>query len=516
MAGSLQPHLSSAKRHSLRPFVGVSRKVDRRVGRLLRKDDGGWSLVGGAGTTRNRLMTARTPEVVTPGEILRAMAFPRWLSRAVVATFLAAACTATWGGIHLGGVQPADLFLLLALLVAMAMVLFGSLRFPISRWIWAPAAALFVCVAASGFRPVSDYFIVMRYQLSITVPGTAAKSAFWIIALLGIPIVTIACTALDSRAPKWIMGWFVAGVTFSSLIALTDLISLTHISRSLGYHFNEERQTGLSNHPNTLGLVCAIAAPIAVYFIGASRRRWPAGVALVLLGGGVLASGSRGAQLAFPVAVLVAVSVSPLRGKVAGWLAAAFVGAVAGGLIALTEFAPGVLQKLLRFGVSRNSLSSNTERARIASQAWRDFINYPFFGVGIKHINEAHNIYLQVLSAGGVVLTVGMLVYWVGALRSCWTAKRGGSVLGPYLMTSILVWLAIGALENQLTERFLYYTVGCAAAFAASGPGSSKIPSRTVAAVAARAGGLRVLPPGTGEPEHVAGEVIGPESLQQP
>jgi bacteriorhodopsin len=35
-------------------------------------------------------------------------------------------------------------------------------------------------------------------------------------------------------------------------------------------------------------------------------------------------------------------------------------------------------------------------------------------------------------------------------------------------MLSVIASLVIGALENQLTDRFLYYTIGCAAALVAT------------------------------------------------
>ena len=431
-----------------------------------------------------RLMESATTATVTSKDIPGALAFPPWLSKTVVGCFLVASFTATWGGVYLGGFQIADIFLFLTFIVTVAMVVFGNLRFAIPWWLWAPAIALFVCFTALVFSPIPDTYFVLRYEHDLYSPFTGwsdtgppggIKSAFWIVALLIVPIAAIACTALDSRVPKWIVASFLAGVTVSSLIALTDLTNLTHVSRSLalatlrtGNQFDNHRETGLTDHPNTLGLVCTIAVPFAVHFISESRRRWLPCIALVLLCGGVVASGSRGAQIAFPVAVLVAILVSPHKKKVAGRLAATLTAAVLGGLTALTQLAPGILDKLFRFDGSRASLGSDDERAFVHAQAWNDFKDYPIFGIGIKHIGEAHNIYLQIMSAGGSVLVAGMLIYWFGTLRSCWLAKRTGEALGAYLMLSVIASLVIGVLENQLTDRFLYYTIGCAAALAAT------------------------------------------------
>src|ERR1700738_4305489 len=189
-----------------------------------------------------RLMKSATTETVTSKDIPGALAFPPWLSKTVVGCFLVASFTATWGGIYLGGFQIADIFLFLAFIVAVAMVVFGNLRFAIPRWLWAPAVALFVGFTPLIYSPIPDAYFMLRYEHTLyspfmgwsdTGPPGGVKSAFWIVALLVVPIAAIACTALDSRVPKWIVAWFLAGVAVSSLIALSDLTNLTHVSRSL-------------------------------------------------------------------------------------------------------------------------------------------------------------------------------------------------------------------------------------------------------------------------------------------
>jgi O-antigen ligase len=212
-------------------------------------------------------------------------------------------------------------------------------------------------------------------------------------------------------------------------------------------------------------VVCAIAAPLAVHFINDSRHRWLPSIALVLLCGGVVASGSRGAQVVFPATVLAAFVVSAHKKKVMRRLAVTLGAAIFGGLIFLMQLAPG---DLFRFNGNGKSADSDSARRDLMVQAWHDFKDYPIFGVGVKHITEGHDIYLQLMSAGGYVLLAGMLIYWFGTFRSCRLATRSGDALGPYLMTSVIAWLGIGAIENALTDRFLYYAVGCAAALAAT------------------------------------------------
>jgi O-antigen ligase len=427
---------------------------------------------------------------VTRADIPGAVAFPQWVSKAVVGSFLMASFTATWGGIHFGGLQMVDIFLLPAFVFTAAMVVFGNLRFPIPGWLWVPPVALLACFNALILSPIPAASFAVRYEHAIRTADGGAKSVFWIVALLVVPIAAIACAALDSRAPKWIMAWFLAGAAVSSLIALTDLTKLTHVSRTLGFRFTDAesngtasflRQPGLSSHPNAAGLACAIAAPFAVHFISESRRRWLPCIALVLLCGGVVASGSRGAQVVLPAAVLIAIFVSPHKKKLVGWLAATLAAAILGGLTVLMQLAPGILGKLFRFDGMGSTKTSNLDRVRLWTQAWSDFKDHPIFGIGIKYITESHCIYLQIMAAGGIVLVAGMLIYWFGTLRSCWLATRTGEALGRYLMTSVIAWLVIGFMENQLTDRYLYYTVGCAAALAATyrvGTPAGRLPGR--------------------------------------
>jgi hypothetical protein len=416
-------------------------------------------------------MSHSTTATARTADVAGAVAFPPWLPRAVVACFLAASFTSTWGGVYLFKLQSADIFLVLTVGAVLTMVIFGKLRFAIPRWLWAPAVALFACVAAQMYHPIPDSTFALRFEYSTAIGAdSGVKSAFWIIALLAVPISAIACTALDARMPRWIVACYLAGVAVCSLVALTDLLGVTSISRYLGYQYDAQRQTGLSDHPNSVGVFCAIAAPFAVYFISGSRHRWLPCTALVLLCGGIVASGSRGAQAIFPAAILISVLISPHKKKVTGWLAGTLTVAVVGGLVALTQSKPHVLDKLFRFdgGEKGSSANSNAERAMLHTQALDDLKTYPIFGIGIKHINEAHNIYLQMMSAGGCVLLAGMLIYWFGALHSSWLNARSGERLAPHLMVSVTVWLVIGVLENQLTDRYLYYTIGVVAAIAAT------------------------------------------------
>jgi O-antigen ligase len=122
---------------------------------------------------------------------------------------------------------------------------------------------------------------------------------------------------------------------------------------------------------------------------------------------------------------------------------------------------------LLRFsggGDPFEAQRSNKSRLGLLEQGWADFQRYPLFGAGVRHISEAHNIYLQLLAAGGVVLAVGFGAYFFFMFRDCWLLTRVGFNLPRFLMISIATWLMLGLIENEIVDRELYFTVGCVAA----------------------------------------------------
>ena len=403
---------------------------------------------------------------VAPTAVSSALRIPSWLRRIPIASFLIASFTATWGGFTIAGLQLADMFLVVTIAAIGAMVVFGDLRFRIPWWIFAPVFAILLCLLAMSFDPIPDAVFSSRYQPPFITPDSMTKAAYWIIALVAVPLAAIACSKLDPRAITWILAFFLAGASLSALIALADLTAFTHIAQSIGYVSNNRRQPGLAVHPNSLGIACVIAAPFAVHFMNGAKRRWLPTVALVLLFGGALACGSRGTQLILPVAVVFAIIVSPQRKSVIKLLSGFAAVALFVGFFVVQQLVLGFLGEVLRFGGGANT-GGDSERKMLALQALEDFSQYPFFGIGIEHIIEAHNIYLQILSAGGLVLAAGMMTYWFCTLFACWRAGRVGVSAAPFIFISIVAWLVIGAIENQLTDRLLYYTVGCAAALAA-------------------------------------------------
>jgi O-antigen ligase len=310
-------------------------------------------------------------------------------------------------------------------------------------------------------------------------PDDVTKALFWLFAILFVPSAVIACMAIDRRSAVWTMGAFVTGTTLSSGVAIADLIGLTpNIGRALGQSTqiclykcinagSGARMNGLTDHPNTLGITAAISIPIAIYFMSTMHRKWIAAIALVVLFGGILASGSRGAQAAAPLCALIAVLWTPKDPSLGHARSIVTLGTVLGGFAILLILPSRVRQSLFRiFEGSPDASGSNSERFTLLRAALADWQAHPVFGSGIRHIVEAHNIYLQFLASGGVVLAMSMLIYFFLVLRASWQLSSQGIAYARFLMISIGTWLVLGLVENAVADRYLYYSVGCVAALA--------------------------------------------------
>jgi O-antigen ligase len=133
------------------------------------------------------------------------------------------------------------------------------------------------------------------------------------------------------------------------------------------------------------------------------------------------------------------------------------------GLGALVWIRPNLVEKasgFFRFGsTDRLVVQSNEERSALAQQGVSDFLERPVDGIGLEAIAQAHNIYLQLLASGGLILTAGMLLYFGGVLRAGYAERNDPDPLGACLFIAVVVWLAAGPFGNQIADRYLYFPV---------------------------------------------------------
>ncbi len=287
-------------------------------------------------------------------------------------------------------------------------------------------------------------------------PGNVSTLVKYELSLVLIPVLVAAVGTSRRRCLRLLDLW-AAGAVVNACVAVADYVGVAHITPVAIFG---NRSSGLTVHPNYLALTCVISIPIAMLWFGRSRRWTVAGLlALPILLGGVYVSGSRAGTAAALLAVAGTIAVVPrfrpgLR----------FILPLGGMAIILVLMFTNTGAKILsqvRLGASTSTSLSNYQRG-IAAQAALDQIRArPIEGVGFSVIANAHNIYLQLLDAGGIIALVAFFVF-LGGLVKALGRSRAGPLRDEAAVCAlaIFVWLANGAFDNQLADKYLYVVPG--------------------------------------------------------
>jgi hypothetical protein len=244
----------------------------------------------------------------------------------------------------------------------------------------------------------------------------------------------------------------------SALVGVLDFAGIVHLApRAIANH----RSSGLTIHPNYLAFESSLTIPLALlWFTRGGRWRIAAAVATFLLLGGVYASGSRAATAGAAVAVALTVLAVPSLRRSAG-VVVPFAGMVVIVLLMFTNAGHQLLQQVRLNPGNSTAVASNFQRHLAAQVAITQFTARPLVGVGFSVIEDAHNIYLQLLAAGGVIALGSFLLYCGGVLAAARRAFHGPlSGLAMAGAVSIIVWLIAGVFDNQLIDKFLYIVPG--------------------------------------------------------
>jgi hypothetical protein len=371
-----------------------------------------------------------------------------------------AALTSSWNGTRLLGLQPVDVLLALAVVMGCLSLLVATYGLP--RWIVGPALIIVGLAVLHMVAPTDYYYMAQRFQphsnqfAPVATESPIATAVQWLIALAVLPWLVGNVAQKAKRPVEPIITASVVGAAVSAAVALTDYFGFSNIGEQLvGYVNITGRESGLASHPNNLGFACLIAAPFAMRLLLCHRRRL---IGLLLLGallGGATVSGSRGVQLGI-VGVLFLCLFLTRTGRRA-LLPAMYVGAWVGAacLIFMPEL-QGTFSNVLRFG-SEITAASNSERGMLVRQGLRDFFYAPVAGVGFEVLTAAHSVYVQLLASGGLLLLGAMGWFWLGLIRAARREALRGELLGGFILCSTLAWLVVGAIENQLTDRYLYF-----------------------------------------------------------
>lgn len=296
--------------------------------------------------------------------------------------------------------------------------------------------------------------------------------------MFGMPLVVMLAADSIRRVEFIVEAWLLAA-SLSAIVAVLDLKLGLGIGRRLtgiDYILPTKRAPGLSNHPNHLAVITAMAMPVAA--LRASLRMGPntftfANARNLLyvfaIGAGVFASGSRGGLAAAVAGIAVLPMLQPgLRRSLALCLTGVLIIGVLGALIFDSSFASklGIVTGQRLSGQAAGTQVSNDYRTRAYAAALRDAIANPIAGQGFESVRTAHNIYLELAQTGGVIGLAAFLAFVSGVLA---TARRLSAstgleasvgALASAFGASFVAWLVAGLVEPQLYDRYLYIPVG--------------------------------------------------------
>lgn len=374
--------------------------------------------------------------------------------------------TVSWNAVRIGPFEPGDLFLLGAAIL----LFFEGLRHRHAPWL--PALMLLggaliatSCLLTALNPPLASYLsgrvqFVNPYVVyglhSLTTGNNLVQGAQFLIALVLLPVV-VQLLRPTSREVRWLAGMWALSALLSASVAIGDATGFSHVSSDLlGYVVGGGRYAGLSIQPNHLAVALILVTPVVLGWV-ASRStalRVLSVPAVLVLFAGVLLTGSRGGLVGMLLAAGLTIVLVPALRPSPRVLAVVLpvLGLVVLG-VGASVLADIANQSRLAAGLGD---LSDAQRSVLQSQAIADFSLNPLHGIGFDHIDEAHQVFLQLLAAGGVTGLAGYGLYWIGVLRAGFFARRFEPGLASVLLVSAVSFLAISLVENQVTDRYLY------------------------------------------------------------
>jgi O-antigen ligase len=369
-------------------------------------------------------------------------------------------------------------FLLAALAIAIALVdpqwKFGRVA---PGWLLASGGLLLTAALLVGIFPAQPSQAALLFPSGVlggggpgpTIGSNTGVAVRFVAALVAIPVL-IAISASSPRRIMIIGEMWIAGATMGALVGLFDYLGVVNLNstyRGSGVVY-VDRAIGLTNHPNALGLVSAMALPFAASQLGGSRGRSRIyySVAIALLISGIGVSGSRSALVA-GVLGLVFVGALHRLGRRA-LIRTAGVAALLIAVVALAISPPPAVERLLnRSDPHGYEALSTQQRAEIYPAVWHEVLQRPVVGHGFEYVRGAHNVYLQLLHAGGITALIGFLTFAGGVTVTGFRLGRDHGLphqlqnLASASVASGGAWFAGGGLfGTAIFDRYLYVPAG--------------------------------------------------------
>lgn len=327
-------------------------------------------------------------------------------------------------------------------------------------------------VAAVEFVAASDVFLALGFGvlLPILIVRPARVNSAYVLAA-GVLVLMCILSSVLSEFPllslnstaRLVVGALTLPFLFSLWQPPKNITILFASAFVLGNCFNlvssfwrgigdGGRRIGYSTHPNILGLAALLGLALIPFLLDAMPR-WR--LFTLLAGAGcayaIWVSGSRAALLAaVAVALLYLVFTRSVPGALALFgLSIPALYIVADAYLSNENDSATALGRLLGGGSSQGS---DQARVQLAEKAWDIFQAHPIIGSGLAEVMEAHNIYLQIAAAIGVVgAAVFLLVLGLVALRAFSLPKPFDLLILP-----VLGYAMIGVMTPILWDRYVW------------------------------------------------------------
>lgn len=328
-------------------------------------------------------------------------------------------------------------------------------------------------VAALTFVTMSDVFLVVSFGLLVPIliaKGFQAQPLF----LIGVSgVVTVGLiTSLASAEPlqslngllRLVVGALILPaifmlwrprrevvVAFAGAYVVGNCISVAQAVIG-GVSSIEGRYIGLTRHPNILGL-CSMLALMLLPFLLQELPKWCAWLVVgagAVCGYGIWISGSRAAFLVGATMLVVYLVLSRSIERALLFFGLSIIPVyLVGQTLSSGEESTNIIGRLAGGG---SATGSDLAREQLAREAIDRFFASPIIGVGFGDVLEAHNIYLQVAAAVGVV----GLIFYLALIAS--VALQPFMLEARYRLLALpaLSYAMIGLITPLLWDRYIW------------------------------------------------------------
>lgn len=371
-----------------------------------------------------------------------------------------------------GSVTLGDMLLLAAIPFAFYAVITRTGLPRIPSWLYIGSGLLILSVLLLELFPPGGIHqviltptTVLQQQSDMEDSSNLMSGIRLLMALVFLPLVT--CFLADGWGKiRMLTNAWVAGVSLSCVVAVIGAISgLDPLDTIAGFPlvggglYEGTRAVGFSVHPFTLSLTAVMAAPVVLTRITDLQSGLRYGPLFAVIVAAILLSGTRTGLL---VLVLVCAAVLIVDKRTRKALAAVMMGGAAFFCVLLLFASIPGTERFQSSDLSAGE--SNRSRITLYEESARYIAERPIIGHGFELVRDSHNLFLQLLLAGGLIALIGFFTIFLGYLTMGWKSRLKvpeafyGDSVG--LTLALIAFLLSGFLGNDIYARYLYIPAG--------------------------------------------------------